>query len=416
MSRLRRLSVRLHGIPVAELIQDETGKMQMSYLPDADRPLSLGLPLRAEPYSDRTCEAYFGGLLPESPEARKAIARRYGANANNSFSLLRAIGLDCAGAVSLHDPEDPVIEAMSVPLEARSVSDAELAGHIRDLPIKPLFTGVEGLRLSLAGAQDKAAVCLIEGQPALPLHGTPTTHLLKPAIAQLEASVLNEYLCLRLASAVKLPVPNVDLRYAERIPYLLIERYDRQIQLDGTVRRIHQEDFCQALGISSKLKYQADGGPGLHDCFNLALDLSKPALARTQLMKRTIFNVLIGNCDAHAKNFSLLHPDRGRIELAPAYDLISTRYYSDLSDRLAMRIGKSDRIERLYAFQWNRFCTEVGIGFPALRKAFIELQRNLETAIRHERSLHTDPDAGKILDFIESHAAAVARRFDRATP
>lgn len=413
MTALRQLSVRLHGIPVADLFQDAGGKMRLTYLPEAPRPLSLGLPIREASYDDRACEAYFGGLLPESHDARKAIARRYGANANNSFSLLRAIGLDCAGAVSLHDPGDPIVFADRIKPELRPVSEAELAGHIRDLPRKPLFTGVQDLRLSLAGAQDKAAICMVDGQPALPLHGAPTTHILKPAVDRLDASVVNEFLCLTLARAVKLPVPQVEMRTAEGIPYLLVERYDRRIYPDGSVERIHQEDFCQALGLPSALKYQADGGPGLADCFQLALGLSKPAVARIQLMRRTIFNVLIGNCDAHAKNFSLVHSHDGLIELAPVYDLVSTRYYPELSPKLAMKIGRRDQIERLYALHWERFCDEVGISFPALRKALREMHQDLQIAISRERPRHADPNAGKILDFIETHAATVAQRLDR---
>ncbi|GEM_PF-5886633 len=120
-------------------------------------------------------------------------------------------------------------------------------------------------------------------------------------------------------------------------------------------------------------------------------------------MKRTIFSVLIGNCDAHAKNFSLLHRTRDAIELAPVYDLVSTRYYPEFSER----------IDKLYAFQWKRFCEEVGIGFPARRKALFEIHEALKAAISSERPPFAEPNSGRILDFIETHAAAVAQRLER---
>lgn len=275
----KRLSGRLHGRPVANLDQDDSGRMQMAYLPGSIRPISLSMPIREEPYASAACEAYFGGLLPESDEARKLIARRYGANPNNSFTMLQAIGHDCAGAVSLHPPDDPVIPAQTLPLVGRPISESELAGHLRDLPKKPLFLGIEGLRLSLAGVQNKAALCMIEGQLAIPLCGTPTTHILKPSVSGYEDIVLNEYLCLTLARLVNLKVPAVEYRRAEGLPYLLIERYDRRIDDVRRIGRIHQEDFCQALGVRSAIKYEVDGGPRAADCFQLMERTRRPAVS-----------------------------------------------------------------------------------------------------------------------------------------
>lgn len=406
-----QLSVRLHGFPLGELGQDDHGRMWFRYLPAAGRSLSLCLPVREEPYDHRACEAYFGGLLPEGELARKAIARRYGANARNSFSLLRAIGYDCAGAVSLHAPSDPVAPAEHFMLKARPMPEAELAAHIRDLPRKPLFMGAEGMRLSLAGAQDKAAVCLVEGQPALPLEGTPTTHILKPGIEHLEDTVLNEYVCMTLAKTVGLDVPAVEMREAEGIPYLLVERYDRRLRNDGQLIRIHQEDFCQALGVPAAMKYQADGGPSLEDCFSLTLRFSAPAVARTQLLKRIVFNVLVGNGDAHAKNFSIIHSGDGRVSLSPAYDIVCTRLYSDLADKMAMKIGGCYRVGEIYARHWRRFCEETDLGFPLLKRTIQGMSESLLKAIQGERTA-ASPKARIILDIIERHTETVVHRFN----
>lgn len=411
------LSVRLHGIPIGTLEQDLHGRMNFRYLPDARRSLSLSLPLQQTSYDHHACEAYFGGLLPESEAARKAIAIRFGANPRNIFSLLKAIGYDCAGAVSLHHPDTPVSPLDEFTIDARPLSNTELAQHIRDLPRKPLFLGAEGLRLSLAGVQDKAAVCLINGQPALPLGGTPTTHILKPAFGPEPQNklVYNEYLCLKLARAVGIPVPEAEIRFAEEIPYLLIKRYDRQVLPDGKLRRIHQEDFCQALGIPATMKYQSDGGPDLTRSFSLMLQLKRPAVERTSLLRRVLFNTLIGNCDAHAKNYSLLHHETLGPQLAPAYDLISTRFYPELTDRMAMKIGGRRRAEELYARQWQRFAEETALGYPMLRKMLTEVAAKLTTALNKERASLEYQACKTIADYIDHHSGSVMARLHRSS-
>lgn len=405
----RQLSVRMHGLPQAVLEQDDSGRMRMTYLPEATRQLSLSLPLRDEPFDHAACEAYFGGLLPESDAARRLIARRFGANANNSFSLLRAIGYDCAGAVSLHTMDDPVRPARFLPIEGRPLSDAELATHLRELPSRPLFLGVEGIRLSLAGAQDKAAVCMVDGQLALPLQGTPTTHILKPAVAGFKDMVLNEYLCLTLARAVGLAVPEVEMRMAEDIPYLLVERYDRTFDPERGLSRLHQEDFCQALGVSSALKYEADGGANAAQCFSLVRRIDRPAVSVKRLLEHFLFNVLVGNCDAHSKNFSLLHHEDGRIELAPVYDVVCTRFYPDIESRLAMKIGGYYRVEDLIARRWKRFSAEVDVSLPMLRRTLFGMNEAIQRAIM--KASNEQGRGQELLAFISNHAAGVAARF-----
>lgn len=411
---MKRLSVRLHGMPVSTLEQDDSGRLQMSYLPEATRPLSLSLPVREEPYASDPCEAYFGGLLPESEQARKQIARRYGANPNNSFSLLQAIGYDCAGAVSLHPPDDPVIPAQTLPLLGRPISETELAGHLRDLPKKPLFLGIEGLRLSLAGVQNKAAICMIDGQIALPLGGTPTTHILKPSVPGYENIALNEYLCLTLARLVHLTVPAVEFRKAEELPFLLIERYDRWVDDAQRIGRIHQEDFCQALGVRSAIKYEVDGGPRAPQCFQLMEKTSRPAVSIKRLLEHLIFNILVGNCDAHAKNYSLLLHDDGLVELAPVYDVVCTRFYLEFLPRMAMKIGGYPHVEDLLARRWQRFSEEVGIGFPLLRSTLRSMHLALQNAI--ERLVQEPQPEGsqELLEIISAHAAGVLLRFEQS--
>lgn len=414
----KQLSVRLHGHPVGTLRQDETGRMSFAYLPEASAPVSLGMPVREEPYDHARCVAYFGGLLPESDEARRAIARRFGVSPNNDFSLLKVIGYDCAGAVSLHAPDEPVADREAEPLVARQLDEGELAAHIRELPRKPLFLGVDGLRLSLAGAQEKAAVCLDgDGKIALPQDGSPTTHILKPAIDRLEDTVQNEYFCMRLARRLGIDTPEVTIRRAEDVPFLLVARYDREQLPGGRLRRVHQEDFCQALGVASALKYQADGGPGFRECFDLLRQASRPVPDRNRLAELVVFNYLIGNRDAHGKNFSLLHPRPGTVQMAPAYDLLCAGIYDEHGDRMAMKVGGYYEESKIQPRHWERLCKEVGFAYPAMRKILQRQTRAILPAAEAERAALRDSGfsarvGDRILAFLEARCERVQTRFE----
>jgi serine/threonine-protein kinase HipA len=170
-----------------------------------------------------------------------------------------------------------------------------------------LLAGETGIRLSLAGAQDKIAVRMEGDAVSLPLDGAPSTHILKPAVKRFAGFVFNEAYCMRLAAAVGLPVSKAEIRHVEEVEYLQIERYDRMHRLNpegmSVLERLHQEDFCQAMGIVSENKYQKEGGPSLKQCFALLREVSSaPVLDLARLLDAVIFNYLAGNNDAHGKN------------------------------------------------------------------------------------------------------------------
>jgi serine/threonine-protein kinase HipA len=177
---------------------------------------------------------------------------------------------------------------------------------VRELPTRPLLAGDEGIRLSLAGEQDKIMMRLEGGDTSLPLGGAPSTHILKPAVERFHGVVFNEALCLGLAAAIGLPTAQVETGTVDGITYLLVKRYDRlrrQIE-DGesTIERLHQEDFCQAQGIVSEMKYQKEGGPSLKQCFQLLRDVSSaPVLDLGYLLDAVIYNYLVGSNDAHGR-------------------------------------------------------------------------------------------------------------------
>ena len=308
--------------------------------------------------------------LPEDLQ-RDAVARALGVSRDNDFALLDALGGDVAGALMLLpddvEPTEPDPAAMSRPL-----ADDALVSILDRLPIRPLLAGQAGLRLSLAGAQSKLPVVLVNGRIALPAPGQATTHILKPPIARFVGTTENEALVMTLAAACGLPTARVEARAVQHRPFLLVERYDRYADEQGRVRRLHQEDICQALGIVPEHKYAAEGGATFAAMFELLRRAThQPAVAVLALLDAAIFNVIAGNADAHGKNFSLLHA-RG-VTLAPFYDLLCTLAYPGLSPRFAMKVGGSATLETLGASSWLAFAKDVGMAAPYVRARVGEL-------------------------------------------
>lgn len=413
---IKKLSVRLNGKTVGILEQDEHGKLSFQYLNDAKEALSFSLPLQIEAFENNICKAYFGGLLPENEETRKIIAKRHSISAKNEFSMLKAIGHDCAGAVSFHSIDEPEESIDFIELKGKPISDKELAQHIKDLPKKPLFSGVRDFRLSLAGVQDKAAVCLIDNKICMPVNDCPTTHILKPIIPKFIETIENEYLCLKIAKAMGIEVPDVEIKKAQDTQYLLIKRYDREVK-GNKIKRVHQEDFCQALAKDSLNKYQSEGGPNLVDCFELLKKVSKPAVDRNKLVERVIFNFLIGNTDAHSKNFSLLRFANGTVKLAPMYDVLCSPVYDKLTKKMAMKIGGYYEYDKILPRHWERFCDEAGLSYPQLKKALLvqakELPKIVEEEVKAMAAAGMSTDiAEKILEFVATNSKKTLDKFN----
>ncbi|MGA1825420.1 MAG: type II toxin-antitoxin system HipA family toxin, partial [bacterium] len=224
---------------------------------------------------------------------------------------------------------------------------------------KPLLVGREGMRLSLAGAQDKLPVYSKDNKLYLPQGGAASNSIIKPEIKDVENTVHNEAFCMMLAQRSGFDVPEVKIQQGKN-NFLIIKRYDRKEE-GNKVTRIHQEDFCQALGVSYNQKYESEGGPGLRDCFNLLDNNSvQPALDKKRLLEFVVFNYYIGNADAHAKNISLLY-ENGNIRLAPFYDLMSTLVYEGLSKKMAMKIGGENRFNWVRKRHWERLAKSIDV-------------------------------------------------------
>jgi serine/threonine-protein kinase HipA len=365
------------------LIQNDGGQMVFDYAetwlqrPGAT-PLSHSLPLRQKRFTRKECRGYFAGVLPEENN-RAIIARNLGISERNDYAMLERIGGECAGAVTFL-PAGETLPARDD--HYRALSSPELAGILRELPRRPLLAGETGIRLSLAGAQDKIAVRVDGDTVSLPLDGAPSTHILKPAVERFAGVVFNEAYCMRLAAAVGLPVAKTEIRRVEDVEYLLIERYDRTHRQspegESVLERLHQEDFCQALGIVSENKYQKEGGPSLKQCFALLREVSSaPVLDLARLLDAVIFNYLVGNNDAHGKNFSLVYRGVGtasmETRLAPLYDVVSTRYYPELTRELAMKIGGEYSSDRVSMTNFEQLAEDAGLAKPLVRRRVPEL-------------------------------------------
>lgn len=385
----KTLDVYLHDELVGHLIQDDGGQTVFEYAQAwLDRPnataLSVSLPLRKERFSRNECRGFFAGILPDETK-REIIARNLGISARNDFAMLERIGGECAGAVTFIPASQPL---PARDYHYRGISPKQLADIFKELPRRPLLAGEEGVRLSLAGAQDKIAVRIKGDEIPLPLGGAPSTHILKPSIERFAGIVFNEAFTMQLAAESGLPAAKVEVRTAESIEYLSVERYDRTHIKSGTTTtldRLHQEDFCQALNIVPEMKYQKEGGPSLKQCFALVRDVSRaPVVDLARLLDAVIYNYLIGNNDAHGKNFSLLYHHAGtaiqEIRLAPLYDAISTVYYPELSNEMAMKIGDEYRSERVAPRDFDNLAEQAGLAKPLVRRRVPELAKAVSDA------------------------------------
>ena len=328
------LFIYMNGYEIGEYIQRRSGTQEFIYSDSwleqrAAIPISLSLPLTDKTHKGDVVYNYFDNLLPDSMDIRNRIQARFGAKTSQPFDLLTHIGRDCVGAVQLLSEQT---EVDIKKIEGTPLSDTEIANELRNYKTAPLGMDREhDFRISIAGAQEKTALLYHEGKWFRPTGATPTTHIFKLPIGNIEhagidlsESVENEWLCLKILRAFGLPVPEVSIEQFDDVKVLVVQRFDRELAQDSSwIIRHPTEDMCQATGTAPALKYEGDGGPGINSIMKLLKSSVTPEDDRKQFMQSVFLFWLLGAIDGHAKNFSIFLKQGGRFEITPLYDVIS---------------------------------------------------------------------------------------------
>jgi serine/threonine-protein kinase HipA len=378
---MSRLVVSYQNKVVGHLEFDKEERLSFQYekswLSFKDRfPLSLTLALADKTYGHLETKSFFENLLPEGEI--KDLLEAHGKNSiRTEFGFLQEFGGDCAGAFKIL----PEKAKASKIIRPRKELKREVIYQYLDekKSLTDVILNKEGGKFSLAGAQDKFAVIFEKNKIYLPLDGSPTTHIIKPYVRYFNSThdtPYNEYLCMKLAKALSLSVSDVDIIEGE-YPLFMVERFDR-IQTKTGISRIHQQDFCQAQGITSLKKYESDGGPTFADNYKLVkAHSSAPIPDLNQLLKWLIFNLVIGNNDSHSKNLAFLQTGDG-IRLAPFYDLLSTSVYKEIGENFAFKIGGQNMWYKLKRRMFDKLSAELELKDDYLPKLALKLLADID--------------------------------------
>ena len=395
-----RLKVCYENIHIGNLDTTADKGIVFSYTQNAFAPISISMPDLRRTYSEKECLPFFEGLLPEG-EIRRQIADFAHVPATSVIKLLERFGADIAGAL--------VITGEDITSEDEfgysEISEAEIKQKITQKSRIPMIFSGNRIRLSLAGAENKVPVLFRNEKYYLPVGSAASSHIIKAT----DEFVDNEYICNRLAHYCGLNVPEMRTVDFDGKSALLITRYDRTMAEDGAVSRLHQEDFCQALGIMSQNKYEENGGPGWSDAMALILNNSdNPTEDLSSLLRITLFNFIIGNCDAHAKNFSMLYDKNlKRKHLSPFYDIVCSSIYEQFDRSLAMKVGNHRELNRITRSDFEHLASK-----RLLDEEIGQLLTVFPNAVESVRA-ELDDSMQPLLDRIVSDSNGRRERLDR---
>lgn len=358
--------------------QNPHGRLQFiyaeSWLKSASTyPLSLSMPLQMAPHGHGKIETFLWGLLPDNASILQSWGRRFQVSARNAFALLSHVGEDCAGAVQFVRPERIDALQASGRREIEWLTERDIGERLRALKTDQAAwrTAGDTGQFSLAGAQPKTALLFERGRWGVPSGRTPTTHILKPPNTRFDAFPENEHFCLHLGRALDLPSAESRIMQFDGELAIVLTRYDRVHTSTGWIR-VHQEDFCQAMGVVPTKKYQNDGGPGARASIELLRTYSSAAPQDEEtFIDALALNWLIAGTDAHAKNFSILISAAEQVRLAPLYDVASILPYAQLDlsrARLAMKIVDEYRIQKIGVREWRKFAVDFKLNPDMLVK------------------------------------------------
>lgn len=337
-SNNRSLDVWMNGSLVGFWSRSSRGEHSFRYNKDwifstESRPISLSIPLTPATSEIRgnAVEAFFGNLLPDNADIRLRIQRRFSCPSTSAFDLLSEIGRDCVGALQIL-PENSSMPYIRE-IKTEILDESGVADAIRSATSGVVFGSSldEDFRISIAGAQEKAAFTKQGNTWCKPLGSTPTTHIFKLPLGKIGAmnadmsqSIENEWLCLKLLEAFGMKVAQTEIANFNEFKVLIVERFDRRLSSEGTwLMRLPQEDLCQASGTPASKKYENEGGPGIETIMNLLLGSRDSETQRRTFLKAQILFWLLAAPDGHAKNFSVFIERQGRYSLTPLYDVMS---------------------------------------------------------------------------------------------
>ncbi|MEA3177052.1 MAG: serine/threonine-protein kinase HipA [Gammaproteobacteria bacterium] len=430
-SKSRALSVWMNGERVGTWATHPAKPDEFSYTPEwltgeGARPISLSMPLRPTEYKGEAVTAYFDNLLPDSRRIRDRIQRHFGASSSGAFDLLAEIGRDCVGAIQLLPESGPRPNVRQIEVVTLTRKDIE---HLLTNLLRTPPGGTdesEDFRISLAGAQEKTALLRLNEKWMRPKGTTPTTHILKLPIGtggggiDLTTSVENEWLCAEILREYGVPVARCSMdRFGEQ-QVLVVERFDRRMSSDGSwIVRLPQEDLCQATGVPSDRKYEADGGPGIRTIMGLLLGSSRADEDRKDFFKTQILYWLLCAIDGHGKNFSLFLEAGGSYKLTPRYDVLSAfpvlgtskRMLSPKKVKMAMAAEGKNRHNLWHSIlgrHWEETAKRCGLG-SAFKSLVAELLDRTPAAVDSVSSRlpkgFPDSVASPILDGLRASAS-----------
>lgn len=420
------LLVLIGGNLVGRVEQTRKGDLELTYERSwQDRsdayPLSLSIPLSVQKHGDDVVRPFMEGLLPDNDTVLKNWARRFHVSPRNPFALLAHMGEDCAGAVQFIRPDRLADITQQTEDQVEWLSEDGVAKRLKDLVE---FQGTGRLagdtgRFSLAGAQPKMPLLFDGSRWGMPSGATPTTHILKPPDREdLEGFDINELFCLQLAREIGLMVAEATVQTFKDETALVVRRYDRERNGEGTLVRVHQEDACQALAVSPIRRYESEGGPGAADIVSLIIrESNRPDEDVGVFVDALALNWVIAGTDAHAKNYSfLLRP--GSVRLAPLYDLISALPYSRRIDyreaKLTMRIDREYHLWKIRRRHWEGLAVRCDLDpEPVLDRVAEVVAAIPEATGRTARELRDKAIGHDIVDRLETtvsdHANACLR-------
>jgi serine/threonine-protein kinase HipA len=376
------------------------------------------MPLANASYGTRPVQAYLRGLLPDNAAVRSRWAQNFGLRDGDTFGLIAAIGLDCAGA-AVFAPETDWRVPTTRENTLEPATEHDIAERLRAIRLDgAAWHGSDGEHWSLAGGQSKFTLTRTSGGWAWPRGAAASTHIVKPGIGYLPAQALVEHVSMRALTLAGESVAESRFLMFEDEPAIVVRRFDRFTGPDGTVKRIHSEDALQALGLDPARKYESDHGPGIAAIVAL-LHRVADQTSVDRFIRAQITGYLLGAPDGHAKNYSLLLIGPAAA-LAPLYD-VASGLASTATDgglrypKVAMSIGGQTRIGEAEAREWDKFAHVVGWPPEKVRSTVQELTQTLPDTVSQAAGELPPGVPGRdvVTDQLVPRVAALAERTKR---